>query len=78
MPQEAAPVGMQVRVCEDHRISELRGTVGEVVGSYGGEKFVVLDVRFPDGRNQLFWPGELYDVASPKSWWRCLFGGMKS
>ena len=77
-PQGAAPVGMQVRVCEDHRISELRGTVGKVVGSYGGEQFVVLDVRFPDGRNQLFWPGDLDDVASPKSWWRCLFGGRKS
>jgi hypothetical protein len=77
-PQEAAAVGVQVRVCEDHGISELRGTVGKVVGSNGGEKFVVLDVRFPDGRYQLFWPGDLDDVASPKSWWHCLFGGRKS
>jgi len=26
---------MKVRVREDHMISELRGTVGKVVGSYG-------------------------------------------
>jgi hypothetical protein len=35
----------------------MRGAVGKVVGSYGGEEFVVLDVRFSDGRYQLFWPG---------------------
>lgn len=71
--QEGAPVGMKVRVREDHRISELRGTVGKVVGSYGGEEFMVLDVHFPDGRYQLFWPGDLDDVGSPnKPWWRCL------
>jgi hypothetical protein len=32
-------------VHEDHRISGMRGTVGKVVGSYGGEEFVVLDVH---------------------------------
>jgi hypothetical protein len=70
--QEEAAVSMKVRVREDHRISEMRGTVGKVVGSYGGDEFVVLDVRFPDGRYQLFWPGYLDGVASPKPWWRCL------
>jgi len=72
--QEKAPVGMKVRVREDHSISELRGTVGKVVGSYGGEELVVLDVRLPDGRYQLLWPGDLDDVASPAPWWRCLLG----
>jgi hypothetical protein len=33
--EEKAEVGMKVRVREDHRISELRGIVGKVVGSYG-------------------------------------------
>ena len=65
-PQEKARVGMQVRVREDHRVSELRGTVGKVVGSYGGEELMVLGVHFPDGRYQLFWPGDLDDVASPE------------
>ena len=76
-PREEAPIGTKVRVCEDHGISELRGTVGKVVGSYGGEEIVVLDVRFPDGRHRLFWPGDLDDVASPRPWWRRLFGGRK-
>jgi len=65
-PQEKARVGMKVRVREDHRVSELRGTVGKVVGSYGGEELMVLGVHFPDGRYQLFWPGDLDDVASPE------------
>ena len=47
-PQEKARVGMQVRVREDHWVSELRGTVGKVVGSYGGEELMVLGVHFPD------------------------------
>jgi hypothetical protein len=70
--QEEAPVGMKVRVREDHMISELRGTVGKVVGSYGGEELLVLDVHFPDGRYQLLWPGDLDHVGSPGPWWRCL------
>jgi hypothetical protein len=32
-PQEKVLIGMKVRVREDHRIKELRGTVGKVVGS---------------------------------------------
>jgi hypothetical protein len=73
-PQQEAPLGMKVRVREDHRIKELRGTVGKVVGSYGGEELMVLDVHFPDGRYQLFWPGDLNDVGSPAPWWRSLLG----
>jgi hypothetical protein len=52
--EEEAQVGMKVRVREDHGISELRGIVGKVVGSYGGTEFVALEVHFPDGRHQLF------------------------
>jgi hypothetical protein len=76
--QQKAAVGMKVRVRDDHRISELRGTVGKVVGSYGGEELMVLDVHFPDGRYQLLWPGDLDDVASPEPWWRCLLGRGRS
>jgi len=50
MPQAKALVGTKVKVREDHRVSELRGTVGKVVGSYGGEELMVLNVHFPDGR----------------------------
>jgi len=72
--QEKAAVGMKVRVCEDYMISELRGTVGKVVGSYGGKELMVLDEHFPDGRYQLLWPGDLDDVGSPAPWWRSLLG----
>jgi hypothetical protein len=66
-PQEKALIGTKVRVREEHMISELRGTVGKVVGSYGGEELIVLDVHFPDGRYHLLWPGDLEDVGSPES-----------
>jgi hypothetical protein len=77
-PQQKAPLGMKVRVREDHRIKELRGTVGKVVGSYGGEELMVLDVHFPGGGYQLLWPGDLDDVASPEPWWHCLLGRRRS
>jgi hypothetical protein len=71
--QEQAPIGMKVRVREDHRISTLRGTVGKVVGIHGGEEWMVLEVHFPDGRYQLLWPGDLKAAAAAAPWWRCLF-----
>jgi hypothetical protein len=73
-PQQKAPLGRKVKVRHDHTIKELRGTVGEVVGSYGGEELMVLDVHFPDGGYQLLWPGDLEDVGSPELWWRSLLG----
>jgi hypothetical protein len=76
--QEKAPIGIKVKVREDHRVPELRGTVGKVVGSYGGEELMVLNVHFPDGSYQLFWPGDLDDVASSEPWWRCLLGRRSS
>jgi hypothetical protein len=49
--------------------------VGEVVGRYGGEEYVAVDVRFPDGRHRLFWPSDLAEIASPlPSLWRSLLG----
>ena len=65
-------MGMQVRVTDHHRIAELRGLIGKVVGRYGGEEHVVVDVRFPDGRRRLFWPEDLEGISSPRPWWRSL------
>jgi hypothetical protein len=49
--------------------------VGKVVGRYGGEEYVVVDVRFPDSQYRLFWPGDLEEIASPwPSLWRSLLG----
>jgi hypothetical protein len=67
-------VGMQVKVAHHHRIEGRRGLVGRVVGCYGGDVHVVVDVRFPDGRQRLFWPDDLEEIASSLPWWRSLLG----
>ena len=63
-PQDAR-VGMQVKVADHHRIEERRGMIGKVVGCYGGKEYIVVDVRVPDGKDRLFWPGDLEEVSSP-------------
>jgi hypothetical protein len=60
-----ARVGMRVKVQDHHRIEERRGLVGKVVGKYGGKEYIVVAVRFPDGRYRLFWPRDLEEVSSP-------------
>jgi hypothetical protein len=75
MRPEEVRVGMKVRVCEHHRISERRDMVGRIVDRYGGEEYVAVDVRFPDGQYRLFWPEDLEEISSPQPWWRSLLGG---
>jgi len=75
MRPEEARVGTKVRVCEHHRISERQGMVGRIVGRYGGEEYVAVDVRFPDRRYRLFWPEDLEEISPPGPWWRSLVGG---
>jgi hypothetical protein len=75
MKPQYARVGMRVRVADHHRIEERRGLVGKVVGRYGGEEHVVVDVRFADGRQRLFRPEDLEEIATPQHWWRSLLGG---
>jgi hypothetical protein len=78
MPQEAH-VGKKVRVSHEHGILERRGMVGRVVGCYGGEEYVVVDVRFGDGRHRVFWPEDLEEIPPPRpSWWRSLLGKDRS
>lgn len=72
MSPEEARIGMQVRVRQHHRILERRGMVGRVVGRYGGEEYVAVDVRFPDGRYRLFWPEDLEEISFWRPWWRSL------
>ena len=73
--QEACFVGTKVRVRQEHRILERRGMVGKVVGRYGGEEYVAVDVRFSDGRRRLFWPSDLEEIASAQpSLWRSVVG----
>ena len=74
--EEAGLVGTKVRVRQEHRILERRGMVGKVVGRYGGEEYVAVDVRLSDGRRRLFWPSDLEKIASPKpTLWRSVLDG---
>jgi hypothetical protein len=72
---EEVRVGMKVQVRQTHRILERRGMVGRVVGRYGGEEYVGVDVRFSGGQHRLFWPEDLEEISSPQPWWRSLLGG---
>ena len=74
MKQKDVRVGMQVRVSDHHRIVERRGLLGKVVGRYGGEEYVAVDVRFGDRHYQLFSPKDLEEISSPQPWWRSLLG----
>lgn len=70
---EGIRVGAKVRVGGRHRVAGLRGAVGTVVGRYGGEGYVAVDVRFSDGRERLFWPQDLEEVSTARPpWWRSL------
>ena len=74
MKPDEVRTGMRVKVRECHRIKKRRGLVGEVVGTYGGEEFVAVEVLFADGQRRLFWPADLQqEVCSPHQrrwWWR--------
>jgi len=65
---------MRVKVQDHHRIEERRGLIGKVVGCYGGDEYIVVDVRFADGRSRLFWPRDLEEEGAPRRWWRFLLG----
>ena len=74
--EEAGIVGTKVRVRQEHRILERRGMIGKVVGRYGGEEYVAVDVRFANGQRRLFWPSDLQEIASPKpSLWSSVLDG---
>jgi hypothetical protein len=62
-PQDAS-VGTRVKVRDRHRIEARRGLVGEVVGRYGGEEYIAVDVRFADGRSRSFWPADLEELPA--------------
>jgi hypothetical protein len=41
----------------------LRERVGTITRHYGDINYAVFDVRFDDGRSELFWPYELLEAA---------------
>jgi hypothetical protein len=68
-------MGMRVKVADHHRIEQRRGLDGKVMGRYGGEEHVVVDVLFPDGRQRLFRPEDLEEIAFSRPLWRSLLLG---
>jgi hypothetical protein len=53
---------MRVRVHEGYGKAHLRGQIGTIKKRYGGERYVALEVRFRDGRLDLFWPYDLEEA----------------
>jgi len=47
-PAQARP-GTRVRIMEHHRVQERRGLLGKIVGRYGGEEYVAVEVRLAHG-----------------------------
>ena len=78
MKLQEAHIGMRVKVADHPRIEQRRGLVGKVVGRYGGEEHVVVDVLFPDGRQRLFRPEDLEETAFSRPCWRSLLLGGQS
>jgi hypothetical protein len=64
-------IGTRDRVRAHHRMAERRRMVGKIIGYYGGDDYVALEVRLSDGECRLFWPGDLEEISpmSPSLWW---------
>ena len=62
MTSEQALPGMRVRVMDHYRAEERRGLMGTVVGRYGEEEHIAVDVRLVAGEYRLFWPGDLEEI----------------
>jgi hypothetical protein len=76
MKPERIQVGTTVRVREHYRIVERRGMVGRIADHYGGDGYMVVDVRLSHRLRWLFWPEDLEEISSsPQAWWRFLLGG---
>jgi hypothetical protein len=61
---EHARVGKKVRVRDDRRRPELRGTVVSVLRCYGEPEYLALEVALKGGRPRVFWHHELEEIGS--------------
>jgi len=62
MTSEEALIGMRVRVRNSLQRADLRGREGTILKRLGSPHYVVLDVIFDDGGQELFWHHELDEV----------------
>jgi hypothetical protein len=59
MESQEAQTGITVRIREGHWKSRFDGMLGTVEHKWGHDDYPALDVRFEDGRSELFWFHEL-------------------
>jgi hypothetical protein len=59
MQSREVQVGKKVRVEPGHGTTDLRGLVGTIERRYGSPDYAALEVRFGDGRSELFWHYEV-------------------
>jgi hypothetical protein len=64
MKPESISIGKTVRVREHHRIAERRSMVGTIVDHFGGDGYMVVEVRFSDRLRWLLWPEDLEETIS--------------
>ena len=64
MNLEHARVGKKVRVRDDRRRPELRGTVVSVLRCYGEPEYLVLEVALKGGCPRVFWHHEPEEIGS--------------
>jgi hypothetical protein len=65
MKPERIQVGTTVRVGEHYRIADRRGMVGRIADHYGGDGYMIVDVRLSDRLRWLFWPEDLEEISTP-------------
>ncbi len=61
---EEARLGKKVRVRDDRRHPELRGTVVSVLRCYGEPEYLALEVVLTGGSPRVFWHHELEEIGS--------------
>ncbi len=63
MNLEQARLGTKVRVRDDGRHPELRGTVVSVLRCYGEPEYLAVEVKLTSGRPRIFWHHELEEIG---------------
>jgi hypothetical protein len=62
-PQDVR-VGMRVRVSEGEMNPNMRGRVGTVEHRYGHPSYSAFDVKFADGKLELFWHYQIEEAEA--------------
>lgn len=64
MKSQDVRVGMIVRVSEGYMNPDVRGQVGTVEHRYGDPSYAAFDVKFDNGRLELFWCHQIEEAKA--------------